>query len=110
MLFKSSVNKDKFKVFLEQVRANYPFDDICFYMDNLRVHTSKEITERLDELGFAYVFSPAYSLEYNPIETVFSLVKSYVKKQRLAAAVSGYEIDLWKEIRTAFDRIDVLKI
>ena len=110
MLFKYSVDKDKFKVFLEEVRAKYPFDDICFYMDNLRVHTSLEIKERMDELGFAYIYSPAYSPDFNPIETVFSLVKCYLKKQRLAAAVNGYEIDMFKEIKVAFDRIDVLKI
>ena len=80
MIFKYSVNKDKFKVFLDQVRAKYPFDDICFYMDNLRVHTSREIADRMDELGFAYVFSPAYSPDLNPIETIFSLVKSYLKR------------------------------
>jgi len=48
-------------------------------MDNLSLHRSIEIRERMDELGFGYIFNAAYSPEFNPIETVFSLAKSYIK-------------------------------
>ena len=75
MLFDFSVDKEKFKVFLHELRARYFIDDICIYIDNLRVHTSKEIIARMDELSTAYVFSPIYSPDYNPIEYVFSIAK-----------------------------------
>ena len=61
MLFDFSVNNEKFKIFLDELRAKYFFDDLCIYMDNLTVHTSKAIKERMNELGFAYVYSPVYS-------------------------------------------------
>ena len=110
MLFDKSVNRDKFKVFLQEIRDRYPFDDIALYMDNLAVHKSLEIRERIDELGFEYVYGPAYSPDFNPVETIFSSAKGYVKKQRLAAVINGYEVDLWKLIHEAFDVIDVLKV
>ena len=31
--------------------------------------------ERMDELGLGYIFGPAYSPDYNPIESIFSVVK-----------------------------------
>ena len=110
MLFKKSVNKDKFKIFLQEIRDKYPFEDLALYMDNLSVHRSQEIIERMDELGLGYVFGPAYSPDFNPVETIFSGAKSYVKKQRLAAIINGYGIDLWQTVREAFDSIDVLKV
>ena len=88
----------------------YPFDDICLYMDNLAVHKSQEIRERMDELGFEYVYGLAYSPEFNPVDTIFSLTKAYVKKKRLAAVINEYKVDLWKLIQESFDVIDVLKV
>ena len=75
MLFDDSVNIDKFKVFLDELRSKYFFDDICIYMDNLSVHISRVIKDRLDELGFAYVYGPPYSPDFNGVESVFSIVK-----------------------------------
>jgi len=75
MLFDFSVNMTKFKVYLDELRARYFFDDICIYLDNLSVHRSNAIKERMDELSIAYVFSPIYSPDLNPVEYVFSMAK-----------------------------------
>ena len=83
MMFDSSVNNEKFKIYLDELRAKYFFDDICIYMDNLTVHTSKVIKERMDELGFAYVYNPVYSPEFNGVEEVFSMAKREIKGRRL---------------------------
>ena len=75
MLFDFSVDKMKFKVFLDELRARYFLDDICIYFDNLSVHKSLEVRQRMDELSIAYIFSPIYSPDCNPIEYVFSIAK-----------------------------------
>ena len=75
MLFDYSVDKKKFKVYLDELRARYFFDDLCIYFDNLSVHKSLEIRERMDELGIAYIYSPIYSPDLNPVEYVFSMAK-----------------------------------
>ena len=58
-------------------------DDICLYMDNLSVHTSAHAKDRMDELGFAYVYSAPYSPAYNGIEEVFAIFKRNLKTERL---------------------------
>jgi len=109
-MYRDSVNVDKFKLFLQELRDKYFFDDICLYMDNLSVHRSKVTKERMNELGFGYIFGPSYSPDLNPIESVFSIAKSYIKKERLRAIASGEEVDIWKIIRESFDRINSLKV
>ena len=85
MMFDYSINKEKFKIFLDELRSKNFYDDLCLYMDNLSVHTSKEIKTRMDELGIAYIYSPVYSPEFNPIETIFALAKRKIKNERLKA-------------------------
>ena len=80
--FKQSVNIPKFKDFLQNVRDKFFFDDICIYMDNLAVHRSKEVKDRMDELSIPYIFSPPYSPDYNPIESVFSIFKREKVKKK----------------------------
>ena len=92
MLFDQSVNIQKFKVFLEELRQKYLFDDICLYMDNLAVHISNTIKERMDELGIAYVYSVIYSPQFNPIEEVFAMSKKIIKDRRLKAIMNNEEI------------------
>ena len=87
MTFPKSVDVPKYKVFLEELRQRYFFDDICLYMDNLAVHRSKVIRERMDELSIAYVFNPPYSPEYQGIESVFSIFKRKLKKERFRCII-----------------------
>ena len=110
MLFDSAININKFKVFIEELRSKFFFDDICIFMDNLNVHRSDEVQERLEELGIPCIFSPVYSPDFNPIESVFSIAKGHIKKERLRAVVHNQKIDLKKVTREAFERIDPLKI
>ena len=81
--FPNSVNIPKFKTYLEELRSKFLFEDLCIFMDNLAVHRSRIIKERLDELSIAYVYCPPYSPEFNGIETVFSIFKKKLKKKRL---------------------------
>ena len=48
MTFKDSVNIEKFKIFAEELRRTYYYDDLCIYFDNLAVHRSLAVRERLD--------------------------------------------------------------
>ena len=63
MLFPKSVNREKFKVFLETQRRKYPFDDCLLMLDNLGVHTSNVTKERMAELGYKV----AYNAPYTPV-------------------------------------------
>ena len=80
---KEAINKEKFKLFLEELRRKHWADDAAIFMDNLAVHRSNDIKARLEELSMPAIFNAAYSCENNPIEHVFSVVKHFFKKARL---------------------------
>ena len=48
-------------------------------MDNLSFHKSGDIRERMNELGFHFAYTPAYSPQYNGIEEVIGIGKRKVK-------------------------------
>ena len=88
-MYPSSVNIPKFKLWLQDLRDKYFFADLVVYCDNLSVHRSKQVRERMDELSIGYVFSPPYSPDLNPIERIFSIAKRELKKRRLQAVLHG---------------------
>ena len=63
-------------------------------MDNLSVHHSHAAIERIDELGFEYVFTPAYCPDSNPIESVFSIFKGQLRKERIQSIIQGREFPM----------------
>ena len=71
----NSINKRKFKAFLDNLRSKYPFDDILLIMDNLSLHKSRETRERMDELGFLYTWTPVYSPQFKGIEEIINIGK-----------------------------------
>jgi len=74
-VFRHSVNKIKFKLFLEGLRRRFPFDDILLVMDQLSLHKSLEVKELMDELGFLYTYTPVYSPQYNGTEEAIAQIK-----------------------------------
>ena len=60
-VYDKSINKKKFKMFLEELRSKYPFEDIMLMMDNLSLHKAGDTRRFMDELGFKYTYTPVYS-------------------------------------------------
>ena len=48
-------------------------------MDNAKIHHDADLISLLEGLGCCVVFLPTYSPDYNPIETAFSIIKSWIK-------------------------------
>ena len=74
-VFPRSVNVDKFKEWLKELRERSGDDKIALFMDNLTSHTSDDAKEAMRELGFRWIYNVPYSPEYNPIELTFSQLK-----------------------------------
>lgn len=87
-----------------------PFNDMLLVMDNLSVHMSNEVRERMDELGFCYAYTPAYSPRYNGIEEVINIGKQQVKQMRLDRVQLNQPIDLRAIISEAFTTIDTQQV
>ena len=100
-----SINKQKFKQFLDELRAKNPFLDMMLIMDNLKLHKSKDTKERMDELGFLYTYTPIYSPQYNGIEEVIGIGKRAVKKRRLQLILENKQENLRNVIMEEFSNI-----
>ena len=51
-------------------------------MDNINFHRSVAVRKAIEAVGASVVFLPPYSPELNPIETMWSKIKAYLKKKR----------------------------
>ena len=105
MINRNSVKKMAFLMFLEELRADNPFEDIMICMDRLSMHTSNSTRKRMDELGFLYSYSPVVSPMYNPIEEVFAMAKQKIKKYRLDQILNKGNETVNEIIHKAFNKI-----
>lgn len=79
-------------------------------MDNINFHCSAAVREAIETVGASVVFLPPYSPELNPIENMWSKIKSYLKRKRSSnlaefhdrfseaiESVSDYDFEGWFE-------------
>ncbi|GBC08216.1 hypothetical protein RclHR1_07980008 [Rhizophagus clarus] len=57
----------------------YPGSNSVIVMDNARIHHDANLISILKGLRYCVIFLPPYSPDYNPIETAFSVIKSWIK-------------------------------
>lgn len=78
-----SMNTEKFKNYIENILCpTLKFGDIVV-MDNLSVHKNKEIEKIIHRVGATVKYLPSYSPDLNPIEMMWSKMKSYLRKWKI---------------------------
>jgi transposase len=60
----------------------YPNKNSVLVMDNAKIHHDDEMVNVIERSGCRVLYLPPYSPDYNPIETAFSTVKIWIKKNR----------------------------
>jgi transposase len=77
-------------------------------MDNAPVHHGGRIAELCDRFDVLLVYLPPYSPDLNPIEKVFSVLKSQLKREQL---LTGTDDDpaLIKEFLPTFVDTDLMQ-
>ena len=80
-----SVNSEVFELWVEEmiiptIRERYPLGNACVVMDNAKFHRHRFLGPLFEAAGIELVFLPAYSPEFNPIETAFAWVKAHVRR------------------------------
>jgi hypothetical protein len=70
-----------------------------FQQDNAKIHVSQSTIEFLMEYGIEYIDWPAHSPDLNPIEHIWKLLKSKIRKLLP-------HIELMKKERVKYHRID----
>lgn len=79
-------------------------------MDNVNFHKIESIIEKIESAGIRVVFLPQYSPELNPIENMWSKLKTYLKKKKVKTfeqleeylkkglqTITGHDCEAWFE-------------
>ena len=80
-VFPKGLTKKRWRTFsLERLLESLEPNCIILW-DNLGIHYMEDVRRALKEAGHAVYFTPPYSPEGNPIEYMFSKLKTFVRKQ-----------------------------
>lgn len=84
-VFEGALNGDIFRVYVTQllVPSLKPGDIVV--MDNLSSHKVKGIVEAIKAVGASVMFLPPYSPDLNPIELMWSKIKTILRKLKVRA-------------------------
>lgn len=100
LIFPGAVNKQIFREFMEEVLLPVTKRGDVVIMDNLNVHKNSFSRELFERKGVEIRYTPRYSPEYNPIEMMWSKMKSDLRKQEPRKFS-----DVWRE--TSSSLLDV---
>lgn len=100
--YQGGTTKDKFIDYLKNVLAPTLDKNDIVIMDNMRTHHAKDVQKVVKELKMNVIFLPPYSPDFNPIEKMWSKIKSILRKLR-----SHTLTELSESIKQAFSKITV---
>ena len=83
------------------MRASYDKDiPLAFFIDNASWHKTLAVQEYCEQNKITLLFLPPYSPEYNPIERVWSFLKSKIRQRffKTADIFKKFIFDLFTEI------------
>lgn len=93
MVVDGAINGDLFLAYVEQILLPTLQEGDIVVMDNLSSHKIAGVKEAVETVGAKVVFLPPYSPDFNPIEKVFSKLKTLVRKAKLRK-----KDELWKKL------------
>ena len=101
------INADEFKWFLQVLQTKNEHVRTCIFMDNLAAHKTGLVRNYMEENDIKYIYNVPYSPDFNPIEAVFSKVKSYFNKRKLNALANEKKFDVKLEMKQAFKQVKI---
>src|SRR3954469_22601522 len=61
---------------------SYLAEQSVLVLDNARIHHDEDLINYIEAFGGRVKFLPPYSPDFNPIESSFSVIKSFLKRYR----------------------------
>jgi hypothetical protein len=98
---------EDFLEYLKSIRRRHGRTPLALLMDNLGIHKCTVVKPYYEKLGISCIWCIPYSPEYNPIESVFSRVKSLFNKKRLNEIVNRRGFNFDRTIEACFGAIRV---
>jgi len=80
MTIEGAINAEVFRAYIRDVLLPTLKAGDILVMDNLSTHKDNQALDLLHKAGVTVRFLPAYSPDYNPIEMMWSKVKSLLRK------------------------------
>lgn len=77
--FDGPANRDIFRAYVEQVLAPELRPNDIVIMDNLQLHKAAGVAEAIESAGASVLYLPPYSPDFNPIENMWSKVKTHLR-------------------------------
>lgn len=107
--FEGGTNGDTFLWFIETILVPKLWSGAVVVMDNLPAHKVQGVREAIAEAGATVVYLSPYSPDFNPIENLWSKLKSFLRsveartRETLHEAIrDGLQLITLKDIRSWF--------
>ena len=81
-VFDGTPNSELFNKYIEEFLAPTLSVGDVLILDNLSVHRAKGAFDSIVERGVTILFLPPYSSDFNPIELLWSKMKSFLRKKK----------------------------
>jgi len=79
VMFEGAVDRAMFEAYIEQILGPGLRPGDIVVMDNLGAHKSQVAKEFVESRSASYLFLPAYSPDFNPIEKMWSKIKQILR-------------------------------
>ena len=93
MVVDGAINGELFWEYVKQILLPTLREGDIVVLDNLSSHKVAGVKEAIESVGAKVLYLPPYSPDLNPIEMVFSKMKTLVRKAKLRKVE-----DLWKKL------------
>ena len=93
MVVDGAINGELFLAYVEQILLPTLQEGDIVVMDNLSSHKVAGVKKAIESVGAKWMYLPPYSPDFNPIENVFSKLKTLVRKSKLRTVET-----LWKKL------------
>ena len=100
--YSGGTTKERFMDYLEKTLFPTLTENDIIIMDNMRTHHATAVTELAERLNIHILYLPPYSPDLNPIEKMWSKIKSILRKTKARTTE-----DLQEAINNAFKQISV---
>jgi len=91
MVIRGPVDTEVFRAYTSQVLVPTLHPGDIVVLDNLRAHKAPDIRERIEHVGAELWYLPPYSPDLNPIELMWSKVKTHLRTAAARTEEALYE-------------------
>jgi len=93
MVIDGAINGELFLAYVNQILLSTLHEGDIVVLDNLSSHKVVGVKQAIESVGAQVLYLPPYSPDFNPIEQVFSKLKTMLRKLK-----SRTMEDLWKSL------------